>query len=283
MSKFPVPPAPGKFMVAAGLRLHYLEAGKKTAPPFLLIHGFGGCCRNWLRLIPDLEKNFRVLVPDLPGFGYSERNEDYSMSLSDQADTVIAFLDAMKIKSCHLMGHSMGGGISMLLAARHPDRFQKMVLLCPLSYPFKVDLRMKLGMSKLAGPFVVGHLYTRRMFMNYIRTNVFFDFSRADQNEIEIEYALFDSPASRRAFQKGLVATHGSIDWLANEIRKITLPTLILWGDHDLVLPPEFAPRLQQDIPGAQLHILKDCGHMIQVEMTDEVCRMVREFLQMGT
>lgn len=279
MSKFPIPPAPGKSVVVAGIRIHYLEAGKKTAPPFLLVHGFGGCCRNWLRVIPDLEKKFRVLVPDLPGFGYSERPADYSMSLGDQADTIIAFLDAMKIQSCHLMGHSMGGGISMLLAARHPDRFKKMILLCPLSYQFKTDLRMKLGMSPVLGPIVVGHLYTRRMFMSYIRNKVFFDFSRANPDEIEIEYALFNSPESRRAFQRGLVATHGDIDWLGDEIRNVSLPTLILWGDHDEVLPPEFGPRLQQDIPGSQLHILKDCGHMIQVEMTKEVCRLVREFL----
>jgi pimeloyl-ACP methyl ester carboxylesterase len=113
----------------AGNRLHYYVMGPAQGPPVVLVHGLGGRCEDWRNLAPYLVRaGFRVYMPDLPGYGRSDKPADFSYSIPDQAATVFSFMDAMGLKQVDLGGWSMGGWIVQRMAADHPDRIARLML-----------------------------------------------------------------------------------------------------------------------------------------------------------
>jgi len=121
--------AHSRSVTVARHRLHYYEMGRTDGPPVVLVHGLGGRCEDWRNLAPYLVRaGFRVYMPDLPGFGRSERPADFSYSIPDQATTVVGFMDAMGLQRVDLGGWSMGGWIVQKIAADHPDRVARLML-----------------------------------------------------------------------------------------------------------------------------------------------------------
>src|SRR5208282_2904523 len=110
-------------------RVHYLAEGPANGPVVVLIHGLGGSAEDWRNLAPFLvNAGFRVYIPDLPGYGRSQRPADFSYSVRDEAGVVTGFLDALGLKQVDLGGWSMGGWIAQLVAAEHPDRVKRLML-----------------------------------------------------------------------------------------------------------------------------------------------------------
>jgi len=279
MSVFVLPQAPGKHVIVSGQRIHYIEKGSKSAPALILLHGLMDSTNAWKEVFDDLSKKFHVLAPDLPGHGYSEKRSDFSMSLPDQAAMVAGFMTALKIKSCRLIGHSMGGGIAILVASRYPKRIEKLVLVCPTCYPFRTPLKGKLGMLPHIGPLVVNYIYSRKLLTDYVRNDVYSDPANATQEEIDIMYAHFDSPEGRSAAQRAMVAIDNPA-WMAEDIKKIKASSLIVWGDRDNLVPVSLSYRLEADIPDSKLHIIDRCGHMVINEQTDEFQKLIVDFLK---
>ena len=113
----------------AGYRVHYLAEGPAGGPVVVLVHGLGGRAEDWLNLAPYLVKaGYRVYLPDLPGYGRSEKPADFSYSVRDEAEVVVGFLDALGLKQVDLGGWSMGGGIVQHVAFRHPERVRRLML-----------------------------------------------------------------------------------------------------------------------------------------------------------
>jgi abhydrolase domain-containing protein 6 len=113
-------------VVAAGHRIAYFEAG--TGTPIVLVHGFSGSKENWLPLARDLPLTDHVYMPDLPGWGESQRLPDTDYAIEPQVERLLALLDALHLARVHLVGHSMGGQIAGLFAARHPERLLSLTL-----------------------------------------------------------------------------------------------------------------------------------------------------------
>ena len=112
-----------------GHRLHYLAEGPAAGPVVVLVHGLGGSAEDWRSLAPYLVKaGFRVYIPDLPGYGRSQKPADFSYSIPDQAAVVVSFLDALGLKQVDLGGWSMGGWIAQRVAFNHPDRIRRLML-----------------------------------------------------------------------------------------------------------------------------------------------------------
>src|SRR5208282_2970221 len=110
-------------------RVHYLAEGPANGPVVVLIHGLGGSAEHWRNLAPDLaESGFRVYIPDLIGYGRSERPADFSYSVGGEASVVVGFMDALGLKQVELGGWSMGGWIAVLVAAQHPERVSRLML-----------------------------------------------------------------------------------------------------------------------------------------------------------
>src|SRR5690349_19582326 len=109
-----------------GLRIRYLAGG--TGAPLLLVHGIAGFSFSWRKNFGDLITHFRVLAPDLPGVGYSERSDKVDASIPGMARMLFRFLDAVQINSAHIVGSSHGGAVVMEMAAEQPQRLRSMVL-----------------------------------------------------------------------------------------------------------------------------------------------------------
>jgi pimeloyl-ACP methyl ester carboxylesterase len=133
-------PAIGKDVQANGIRTNYLEAGSGDRN-VVLVHGSGPgvtAYANWRGVLPELGKEFRVVAPDMVGFGYSERPDNPNYALDTWADQTLGVMDALGIEKAHLVGNSFGGAIALRLATRHPERVDKMVLMGSMGVPFEI-------------------------------------------------------------------------------------------------------------------------------------------------
>ncbi len=121
--------ARSRYVTVAGHRLHYYVTGPDAGTPVVLVHGLGGRCEDWRNLAPFLVRaGHRVYMPDLPGYGRSEKPADFSYSISDEAQAVAGFMDALGLKQVELGGWSMGGWIAQDLTVSHPERVTRLVL-----------------------------------------------------------------------------------------------------------------------------------------------------------
>ena len=133
------------FTVVGGYRVHYYALGPSDGPVVVLVHGLGGRSEDWEKLAPFLARaGYRVYLPDLPGFGESEKPANFSYSISDEAKIVACFFDALGLKQVDLGGWSMGGWIVQLVAAKHPDRVRRLMLFDSAGLYVKPDWDTKL-------------------------------------------------------------------------------------------------------------------------------------------
>src|SRR6516162_4379768 len=132
-------PEIGATVVANGIKTNYLEAGQ--GPPVVFIHGSGPgvtAYANWRLVMPKLAPHFRILAPDMVGFGYTERPDGVKFNVQTWADQVIGFMDALDIRTASLVGNSFGGGIALRLVTQHPDRVDKLVLMGSMGVSFPI-------------------------------------------------------------------------------------------------------------------------------------------------
>ena len=132
-------PEIGKSVVANGIRTNYLEAG--SGEPVVLVHGSGPgvtAYANWNLTIPVLAERYRVLAPDMVGFGYTDRPDGIDYNVQTWADQIVGFLDALDIPRASLVGNSFGGAIALRLATQHHDRVNKLILMGAVGVPFEI-------------------------------------------------------------------------------------------------------------------------------------------------
>lgn len=258
-----------------GLRLHYAEMG--AGPPLLLVHGLAVSHEEWLPILPFLAQHFRCIAPDLPGHGKSEKRSpaDYAYTREAFADTVADLLSALGIARAHVCGHSMGGGISLALAADKPEMIDRLVLIDPLSLPNPLPLKGRIPLLPVFGPVFWRHLYKRRLFHAYFADDVWSGHSGVDMAQVDRYYETFDAPDAREATYAALTATVVDVSSLGPKIARVRAPTLIVWGEEDRIFPVALGPRLAREIAGAQLHVIEKCGHAPNEERPAETAELV--------
>lgn len=265
-----------RFAEAEGLNLRYLEGG--SGATVVLVHGFGGDAENWLLLAPLLKKDFRVLVPDLPGFGGSEAPADDSYEVDRQADRLASLLRQLAPgEAVHVAGNSMGGQIAAVLAARHPEQVASLALLDPLGvenepgvYPSPVMRAFADGRNLLLPE-------DRRGFEAFLEVLFY--------RQPPAPGYLNDYYARRWVEQRPrLVSVFEDISEryvpLTSLLGDIKVPTLILWGAEDQVLPAAGARVLAAGLRQSETVLLPACGHLPMVEKPRETAAAYRSFLQ---
>lgn len=278
-------PWPGEYVEVAGTRLYVraTPAGSPDAEPALLVHGLGGSATNWTDYAGLLRDRLASEAIDLPGFGRSGAPAGGSYSLQAQADTVIAYLDRSGRGPVHLISNSMGGAISILVAAQRPELVRTLTLISPAvpdrklrAHPLRSDWRLGL----LVVPYL-GELALRRMGRVPVETRVratiamcFADRSRLPERRltemVDEGRARLDLPWADNAMlraTRGLVRSqflHGRQGWAT--MRRITAPTLVLWGDTDRLVAADLAPFVAAAIPRSRLLVLDDIGHTAMME-----------------
>lgn len=261
---------------ARGVRLRVTEAGE--GPPVVLLHGFLGGQIVWEDVVDELVRDFRVVVPDLPGFGESEKPAPtrYAYDVQAFVDAVVDMLAALGLGRVSVAGHGLGGAIALALAADHPELVEKLVLLDALTYSYPLDLEARLPLAPLIGSFVFKQLYGRGVFRRHFRERVYAKGFDAPPGRVDALYAAFNTPAARESAFTVLEATTDTRSLVAR-IPRVKAPTLVLWGRADRVFPPALGQRLAREIATARLEML-DTGHAPHEEAPAQVAAALKRF-----
>ena len=265
----------------APVKLYYEEQGK--GPPLLLIHGFGASTFTWRFVAPELAKTHRVIAVDLKGFGQSDKPFDERYSVVDQAELLAQLIEEKDLRNLTLVGHSFGGGVALLLALqanqRLDGRITKLVLLDSIAYPQQIPVFFRLLDVPLVSQIGV------RLVPPTVQTRValeiaYFDDSKIDAAEIETYAAPLKTAAGKHAMiHSARQILPEDIAQLSESYKAIELPTLILWCDHDRIVPLEVGLRLRRTLPNSTLRLVEDCGHMPQEEQPAATLALIKGFI----
>jgi pimeloyl-ACP methyl ester carboxylesterase len=259
---------------AGGIQTSYLEAG--AGEPIVMLHGSGpgvSALANWQHNIPTLAQRFRVLAPDIVGFGATERPEDIIYSLRTWTDHVWAFLDAHGITKTAIVGNSLGGRIALQMATDQPDRITKMVL---MGVP-GAGMTFTEGLAALRA-YEPSHDAMRELLRNYFAV----DPAMITDDLVEIRYEASIAGGAYEAYRAMFFDPRHAGSELGiteNEVRAIATPTLLVHGREDKVVPLQVSVTMLGLLPNADLHVFSACGHWTQIERADEFSALVADYL----
>ncbi|WP_028231641.1 alpha/beta fold hydrolase [Paraburkholderia mimosarum] len=270
-------PEISKSILAHGIRTNYHDLGE--GPPVLLIHGSGPgvtAWANWRLTMPELAKHFRVIAPDMVGFGETERPTGHRYSMQAWVDHLLGLLDALNIQQAHVVGNSFGGGLALALAIKAPRRVGKLVLMGSAGTAFPLTE----GLDAVWG-------YTPSIENMRALLDIFaFDRTLVNDELAKLRFEASVRPGYQEAFANMFPAPRQRwVDALASPeeaIRAIQHETLIVHGREDRVIPLEGSLKLLDLIPRAQLHVFGQCGHWTQIEHTARFNRLVMEHFSEG-
>ncbi len=240
---------------------HYLEGGPADAEVVLLLHGFGGDKDNWTRFSKSLTGSYRVIAPDLPGFGESARHADWDYSLPPQRGRVNGFAAAMKLEQFHVVGNSMGGHLAALYTHKYPGQVLSMALFnnAGINAPDKSD--MQKALDEGSNPLVVGSVEDFDGLLEFVSYKKPFVpwpvkgvLAQKALDHAEFNQYIFDSYKSDR------------FSGLESKLADIDNPALILWGEFDRVLDVSSVNVMRPLLPHAEVVIMKDTGHVPMLE-----------------
>jgi pimeloyl-ACP methyl ester carboxylesterase len=255
-----------KEVAVEGMRIHYLVAGPENGKPVVLVHGLGGRAEDWRNLAPALVRaGYRVYMPDLPGFGRSERPANYSYSVRDQAQLVIAFMDAMHLGRVDLGGWSMGGWIAQLIAAKTPARINHLMLF------------------DSAGLYIVPDWDTR----------LFTPSNAAELDKLD-DLLMPDPPKVPGFVARDILRVFREDGWIIRRamasmltgqdatdalLPTLHMPVLIVWGDKDHITPFAQGQAMLKLLPHAELDDVAGCGHLAPVQCSRQIAPKMVQFL----
>jgi len=257
-------------------RIAYSEGGKGEhgQEPVVMVHGFGASSDNWNRMAGRLTKKYRVIAPDMPGWGQSTRIDAASYAYPEQIERLHKFLGALGLHRFHLIGHSMGGFISSAYAARYPEEVITLTLIAPHGVtepqPGELALSVAAGDNWLVARNVpeferlLNKVFARRP---YLPRSVF---------KLFAAYAIRGSAKSARIFAD----MQSNDPPLEDRLPLIQAPTLIIWGDQDRVLNVSGAEVFRQGIKNSEVMIIPGSGHMPLVENAGACARAWLAFMQ---
>ena len=254
-------------VTVAGHRIHYNAEGPAGGMVVVLVHGLGGRAEDWRDLAPYLAKaGFRVYMPDLPGYGRSEKPADFSYSVPDEAEAVVGFLDALGLKQVDLGGWSMGGAIVQHLAFKHPERVSRLMLFDAAGIDEKPawDTRLFTPTSPQEldqlDALLMPHPPTVPGFIAQ-------DILRISKNNAWVIHRAMGA----------MLAGHDGTDGLLPQLK---MPVLIVWGAEDRILPLSQGEKMHSLVSQSILEVFPGCGHLAPGQCTAQIGPKVVEFVK---
>jgi pimeloyl-ACP methyl ester carboxylesterase len=250
-----------------GHRMHYEVEGPADGPVVVLVHGLGGRAEDWRNLAPYIAKaGFRVYLPDLIGYGRSQKPADFSYSVHDESAVVLGFLDALGLRQVDLGGWSMGGAIAQHVAAEHPERVRRLLLF------------------DSAGLFVLPAWDTRL-------------FTPGNPAELDqLDALLMPHPPKVPAFvardilrvsdhrawiiHRALAAMLTGQDATDKLLPQLKMPVLIVWGAEDKITPLSLGQTMRQMLPQSELDVVPGCGHLAPGQCAAQMAPKVVAFIK---
>lgn len=266
--------AGGLYADVRGVRTHYHDAG--TGDPVLMLHGSGpgvSAWANWRLSLPAFAGRFRVLAPDIVGFGHTERPDDVRYSLRTWTDHVWDFADTMGIDRFSIVGNSLGGRIALQMATDRPERLARMVLMGSPG----------VGMTPTEGLGALRSYEPTLENMRALLTTYFaVDPELITEDLVRIRYEASAAPGAHEAYRAMFHDPRhagGDLGITAEEVEAIATPTLLVHGREDRVVPVEVSQTMVRLLPDADLHVFARCGHWTQIERSDEFNTLVADYL----
>ena len=264
-----------KVIEVDGLNIHYQDTGPKGAPVLLLLHGFGSSLQTWDEWAAQLEKHYRVIRLDLPGFGLTGPSPVNDYSEEKDVATLTHFVDKLGIDELSVIGHSMGGKMAWTFAADQGPRVKALVLMAPDGYPQAEAI----GTKPYAMPAVMGLMkfFLPKYLVRKSLEPAFFDATALDDRLVERYYDMLRAPGVRGAIlERGQQTIYTDP---VPRLKKITAPTLLLWGQDDLMIPSSNAQSYAGVLADAQTVLLHNLGHLLQEEQSQLGLAQVTQFL----
>jgi pimeloyl-ACP methyl ester carboxylesterase len=271
----PVPPK------EYALPLH-VERHGTDGSPIVLLHGFGGSSFSWHYWIPALAANHQVWAVDLKAHGSAPAPEDDRYTPHDHAELICRLIIQQDLRNVTLFGHSMGGGIALLVALRllERGRLERLVLVAGAAYAQRLPPFVKMAcQGRLAAVFFT--LTPKRVLIRWILRTIVYDPSAISGAQVE----AYAEPLRSAAHRRGLIKTARDIippdlEQLSARFVEIDVPTLLMWGRHDRVVPLSVGERLLEELPNATLEVMEECGHLPPEEVPKDSLKIVESFLR---
>jgi pimeloyl-ACP methyl ester carboxylesterase len=269
----------------SGICLHLYDTCEESKPPILLLHGLGDEADTWRRVLPSLAAEYRVLVPDLPGFGRSDK-PDRGYSVPFFADILLELLDSLSIAHAVIAGHSTGAIIAHHLALTHPERVERLVLIggSLVSKKQPVNAGLLLFLTPGLGEWMYTRLRKDPQAAYQTLAPYYFNLEGLPQVDRDFLFQRVNERVWSDGQRRGFLSTlRGLAAWLPAQQKDLperlsgwTIPTDVVWGEMDRVNPVENAHALIELMPSAHLTIVKEAGHNVQQEQGQVVAEIIR-------
>jgi 2-hydroxy-6-oxonona-2,4-dienedioate hydrolase len=263
-----------KFTNVNGSVIRYLEDGPSDCKTLILLHGIGASAERWSRVIPTLSRDYRVIAPDIIGFGYSDKPVvEYTMDFF--IDFFESFLDNLGISEASIIGSSLGGHIATEFAIRFPHMVEKLVLVSPA------------GMMRKSNPtldrYIMAALYPEYQRVYEVFSEMVYDSNTINQETLMDFVNRMNLPNAKYAFMSTLLGIRYA-PRLKGRLSNITAPTLLMWGENDTMIPLAEYAHQYNEIPNMEeLVVIKKCGHIAPIERPATFNRIVLRFLMRTT
>jgi pimeloyl-ACP methyl ester carboxylesterase len=272
---------PGRFLTVGAERIFVHRSGRRGAPPLVLLHGYFLSHWTWRHLVPALAEGRDLIAFDWPGHGESDRPspERFRYDATAFSETLLGVLDGLELERADLLGHSMGGGIALYTAARHPERVGRLAVVDPCVYPFHVPPEARLVLAPFVGAPLLRAMMTRGLIRRVMKRDIYRDPALVTEEWVDYYFERVNRPG-------GIDAMHATTRFIAEpgaitrSVRAVRSPTLIAWGEDDRWFPVEHGARLQNDIAGSRLEIIPHSGHSPHEERPRELLRVVSSFFR---
>jgi pimeloyl-ACP methyl ester carboxylesterase len=240
-------------------KFHFIEEGE--GEPLLLLHGLFGALSNFADLVEHFRKQYKVIVPLLPLFDL----DIFHTTVGGLEKHVQKFIELRDYQHIHLLGNSLGGHVALVHILKHPERIKSLIL------------------TGSSGLFEngMGDSYPKRGDRDYIKKKTEVTFYDPAMATKELVDEVFEITNNRIKVIKIIALAKSAIrNNLGEELNQIKQPTLLIWGNNDIITPPFVGQEFQKLIPNSELHYIDKCGHAPMMEVPDEFNRILEAFLQ---
>ncbi len=266
----------GEYEIIGGIKTHFHRAG--SGKPLVFIHGSGpgvSAWANWRLTLPFFAENgFEVFAPDVVGFGFTERPKNFEYNHKNRVKHIIDFIEHFDLKEVNIVGNSMGGAIALAVALEIPERIRKLVIMGSVGVKFPITEGLE---------FIWGYkpsIENMRKVIWYLSSNP----ELVGEDLVKLRYEASIQPGFQETYEKMFYPPYQKhLDEMDVEERlgEIKIPTLVIHGKLDKVIPYQISIKIFEKLPNAHLHIFGDCGHWTQIEKKDEFNELVKDFLLM--
>lgn len=276
--------AESKFISLDGMSVHYRDEGNATdSIPIVLLHGTGASLHTWEGWVNALKKDHRVIRMDLPAYGLTGPNPTGEYSQEFYATFVNDFLTKIGVSKCIIAGNSLGGSIAWNFALKYPEKTSKMILVDAGGYATK-SKSVPIAFQ-IAGFPVIKNLFkyvTPRSIVQKSVENVYADKGKVTPKLVDRYFELSLREGNRKAFIDRMSAfrNKGIESDKSLNIKTLQMPTLIIWGDKDFLIPIDVAEKFHTDLPNDTLVIFKNLGHTPMEEDATTTVEAVKSFLK---